>query len=41
MELGVRISRIGGPVEHRGERVLSAMAMSSIEERLPRSVRRL
>jgi N-acyl amino acid synthase of PEP-CTERM/exosortase system len=40
-KLGVRIRRIGGPVEHRGERVPSTMAVSSIEENLPRSVRPL
>jgi N-acyl amino acid synthase of PEP-CTERM/exosortase system len=40
-KLGVRIRRIGGPVEHRGERVPSMMTVSSIEEHLPRSVRPL
>jgi len=40
-KLGVRIRRIGGPVEHRGERVPSTMAVSSIKENLPRSVRPL
>lgn len=39
--LGVRIRRIGGPVEHRGERVPSTMAVSSIDQNLPRSVRPL
>jgi N-acyl amino acid synthase of PEP-CTERM/exosortase system len=40
-KLGVRIRRIGGPVEHRGERVPSTMTVSSIEASLPRSVRPL
>jgi N-acyl amino acid synthase of PEP-CTERM/exosortase system len=40
-KLGVRIRRIGGPVEHRGERVPSTMTVSSIEANLPRSVRPL
>jgi N-acyl amino acid synthase of PEP-CTERM/exosortase system len=40
-KLGVRIKRIGGPVEHRGERVPSTMSVSSIEENLPWSVRPL
>jgi N-acyl amino acid synthase of PEP-CTERM/exosortase system len=39
--LGVRIQRIGGPVEHRGERVPSMMKVQSVEENLPRSVRPL
>lgn len=39
--LGVRIRRIGGPVEHRGERVPSTMTVTAIEENLPRSVRPL
>jgi N-acyl amino acid synthase of PEP-CTERM/exosortase system len=40
-KLGVRIERIGGPVEHRGERVPSVMTVGSIESNLPRSVRPL
>jgi N-acyl amino acid synthase of PEP-CTERM/exosortase system len=39
--LGVKIRQIGGPVEHRGERVPSMMSVSSIESNLPWAVRPL
>jgi len=39
--LGVKIRQIGGPVEHRGERVPSMMSVASIEANLPRPVRPL
>ena len=40
-KLGVRVERIGGPVEHRGERFPSTMSVSGVEANLPRSVRPL
>jgi N-acyl amino acid synthase of PEP-CTERM/exosortase system len=39
--LGVKIRQVGGPVEHRGERVPSLMTVSSVEANLPRPVRPL
>ena len=39
--LGVKIRQIGGPVEHRGERVPSMMSVTAIEANLPRPVRPL
>lgn len=39
--LGVKIRQIGGPVEHRGERVPSMMSITAIEANLPRPVRPL
>jgi N-acyl amino acid synthase of PEP-CTERM/exosortase system len=39
--LGVKIRQIGGPVEHRAERVPSMMSVTSIEANLPRPVRPL
>ena len=39
--LGVKIRQIGGPVEHRDERVPSMMSVTSIEANLPGPVRPL
>jgi N-acyl amino acid synthase of PEP-CTERM/exosortase system len=39
--LGVKIRQIGGPVEHRGERIPSMMSVAAVEANLPRPVRPL
>ena len=39
--LGVKIRQIGGPVEHRGERIPSLMTVTAVEAHLPRPVRPL